>query len=516
MSLDPTKTRHLLFVPMPAYGHIRPMCALIGRFAADHNIIVTLLIAPNWVEQAKVDIMNQFPSGHDALGRIRVVSFFSSTSKDVFALMAPMAEHYPIAYEALSRGEAIKCSTGTVFSAVPPPTALIVDVFAIEQLRATRSISGTSVPIFMFIAGSPASLLRVFGPESMGGLGDVWKNLDAEALRTGRTSIDLGEEIIKHTEGKVFKVPGMPPMYDYEAYPQKLPFDAPATPMLKAGYATIMECDGIFIGTTVALEGETFAAFEGWSTGTLHKPVYSVGPLLPPGYGAGAGTTPSVSPEHSEIQTFLDSMHSKYGDDSVLFISFGTVFWPTQQEQLEEIVSALTEKKFPFILAHASPFAVISESLLDKINASGLGMATKWSPQQFILSHPATGWFMTHGGHGGVTESLANGVPMICWPFDADQPQAAEHLSQTLRVAFHLIEVRTGVNGLKPMYSGRIPQGTREAVGIEIRDVLEQCRSEVGAEMRNNASRIQGEFAKTWADGGASQMAMQEFFVKYL
>ncbi|KAJ7108400.1 UDP-Glycosyltransferase/glycogen phosphorylase [Mycena crocata] len=515
MSADPTKIQHLMCVPMPAYGHIRPICALIGRFAADPNVVITLLLSPNWVEQAKIDIINQFPSDSKALERIRVVSFFSSTAKDVPSLMKAMNEYYPAAYETLSRGNAIKCSTGAAFPAVPPPTAIIVDVFAIEQLRATRSISGTSVPVFMFIAGSPAmSVLRAFGPESMSGLGDFWENLDAEALRTGKSSLELGEATMKHTVGKVIRVPGMPPMYDYETYPQKLPFDAPLTPKLQSGYATLMECDGIFIGTTAALEGETLAEFEGWVTGTLHKPVYSVGPLLPPGYGGGA--TLSITPQYNEIQIFLDAMQSKHGDNSVLFISFGTIFWPTQPEQLEEIVDALTEKKFPFILAHASPFAVVSESLLDKISASGLGMATKWSPQQFILSHPATGWFMTHGGHGGVTESLARGVPMICWPFNADQPQAAEHLSQTLRVAFHLIEVRTGLNGLQRMYSGRIPQGTREAVGIEMRSVIDQSRGGVGAGMREKAGRIQSEFAKTWANGGSSQKAMCDFFAKYL
>ncbi|KAJ7153120.1 UDP-Glycosyltransferase/glycogen phosphorylase [Mycena crocata] len=514
MSLNSTKTPHLAFVPMPSYSHIRPMCTLIGRFAADRNIVVTLLLAPNCVEQAKLDIMNQFSSGHEALERIRVVSFFSSTSTDIFSLMAPMAEHYPTAYETLFRGNPITCSTGTVFPAVAPPTAIIVDIFAITQLRATRSISGTSVPIFVFIAGGPASGLRVFGPESTGGLGDFWKNLDAQVLQTGKSNIELGEELLNHTEGKVFKIPGMPPMYDYEAYPQKLPFDIPLTPMFQAGYATIMECDGIFIGTTAAIEGETLAALEDWVTGTLHKSLYSVGPLLPPGYGA--GTTPSISPQYAEIETFLDSMQSEYGNNSVLFICFGTLIWPTKQEQVEEVVAALIEKKFPFILSHASPYAVLSESLLDKINSCGLGMTAKWSPQQFVLNHAATGWFMTHGGHGGVTEALGSGVPMICWPFNSDQPLAAEHMSQTLRVAFHLIEVRTGVNGLQPMYNGRKPQGTREALGIEIRDVLDQCRGEVGAEMRKNASRIQGDLAKTWEDGGPSQVAMREFFAKYL
>ena len=84
------------------------------------------------------------------------------------------------------------------------------------------------------------------------------------------------------------------------------------------------------------------------------------------------------------------------------------------------------------IFAYASPSANISEQLIEKVKSSGLGMLTKWSPQQFILNHPvlyphclfwlnigtykillqATGWFVSHGGFNGVTESLGSGVPL--------------------------------------------------------------------------------------------------------
>ena len=40
------------------------------------------------------------------------------------------------------------------------------------------------------------------------------------------------------------------------------------------------------------------------------------------------------------------------------------------------------------IFAHASPFAKISEQLIEKVKLSSLGKLTSWSPQQFILNHP--------------------------------------------------------------------------------------------------------------------------------
>ena len=40
------------------------------------------------------------------------------------------------------------------------------------------------------------------------------------------------------------------------------------------------------------------------------------------------------------------------------------------------------------IIAYPSPDATLSEQMAEKIQSSGLGMITKWSPQQFILNHP--------------------------------------------------------------------------------------------------------------------------------
>ena len=40
------------------------------------------------------------------------------------------------------------------------------------------------------------------------------------------------------------------------------------------------------------------------------------------------------------------------------------------------------------IFAHASPYAKISEQVIEKVKSSSLGKLTTWSPQQYILNHP--------------------------------------------------------------------------------------------------------------------------------
>ena len=112
--------------------------------------------------------------------------------------------------------------------------------FLLPQLRATRAISGYSVPIIACAPAGAGAILRLLGPESMGGVGDFGARIDAEIARTGLSDLEIGikvhifisyiysdklilyPKIYCHTEGKLVQVPGLPAMYDYEFFPQKV------------------------------------------------------------------------------------------------------------------------------------------------------------------------------------------------------------------------------------------------------------------------------------------------------
>ena len=103
----------------------------------------------------------------------------------------------------------------------------------------------------------------------------------------------------------------------------------------------------------------------------------------------------------------------------------------------------------------------------------------------------------------------------ICWPIAVDQPTAAVHLTENLNVAFELFQVRTG-DGLKPLArNGIAAEGTREAVGIEIRQTIDLCRSQKGQVMRSNAEKLKLKFAKAWEEGGAARQEIRKFLHKY-
>jgi hypothetical protein len=49
------------------------------------------------------------------------------------------------------------------------------------------------------------------------------------------------------------------------------------------------------------------------------------------------------------------------------------------------------------------------------------GMLTSWCPQEEILKHPSIGGFLTHSGWNSTLEIVCGGVPLISWPFFAEQ-----------------------------------------------------------------------------------------------
>ena len=93
--------------------------------------------------------------------------------------------------------------------------------------------------------------------------------------------------------------------------------------------------------------------------------------------------------------------------------------------------------------------------------------------------------------------------------------QTAAHLTENLKVVFEFFQVRTGKNSLKPLArNGIAAEGTRESVGVEIRQTIALCRSEKGPEKRYNAQaeKLKAEFAETWGRRWEGQERDSWFF----
>ena len=96
-----------------------------------------------------------------------------------------------------------------------------------------------------------------------------------------------------------------------------------------------------------------------------------------------------------------------------------------------------------------------------------------------------------------------------------DQPVTAAHVTENLHAGFELFQIRSG-EGLKPLHrNGLTPTGSREAVGIEVRETIDLCRSEKGQEIRGNAEKLKVKFAEAWEEDGAARQEILNFLDKY-
>ncbi|PPQ80127.1 hypothetical protein CVT25_001426 [Psilocybe cyanescens] len=518
MSSMSQKIPHFLFSAFPSWGHVRSFCNLAARIVKDNDSsFVTLLLTPNLLNRAKDELEVEFKgkASESVVRRsscTRILALFHSESQHPLELFEPHAKAYAAAYSDLLQSKAVTCGmTKSVFDAAPPPNVVVLDTVAYPLFQITRAVTGKSVPIISWITGHVSSVIRFNGLERLGGLGDIGAKIDAEAAHLGVTAKDIGDSLWDTSNGTVIKVPGLTEMYDWEYFPQKLPFDIILSDFLRLSYAGLRESDAGFVTSAYVFEAESMEAIKSWFS-EWNQDIYIIGPLLPTGYGIDEESDRGSK----ETSDFLQKSLVEYGENSVMLISFGTVYWPAVQDYIEEVIEALIEKKFPFILCYASPFATLSDELIERIRSSGIGLVSKWSPQQYILNHPATGWFVSHCGHNSTMESLGSGTPVICWPFHADQPMGAAHISEDLKVGLELVEVRTGDRGIKPLKRDRRQaKGTREAVGVEIRQVIDDCRGEKGKILQKNAAEMKAKLAGVWLDGGDSKKDFEAFLAKY-
>ncbi|KAK2972534.1 hypothetical protein RJ640_006600, partial [Escallonia rubra] len=129
--------------------------------------------------------------------------------------------------------------------------------------------------------------------------------------------------------------------------------------------------------------------------------------------------------EDSECLKWLDSKEP----NSVIYVNFGSIAVLTS-EQFFEFCWGLANSNQNFLWI-IRPDLVTGDSAIIPPHFSLVtkdrGMLTSWCPQEQVLSHPSIGGFLTHNGWNSTIESISAGVPMICWPFFADQQTNCWH-----------------------------------------------------------------------------------------
>ncbi|KAJ4836554.1 hypothetical protein Tsubulata_013433 [Turnera subulata] len=130
---------------------------------------------------------------------------------------------------------------------------------------------------------------------------------------------------------------------------------------------------------------------------------------------------------------------------SVLYVSFGSITILTRDQFLEFWYGIVSSKKrFLWVIR---PGSVKKDGNLENFPVE-LEEATKergymveWAPQEEVLAHNAIGGFFTHSGWNSTLESMVAGVPMICWPFFADQQVNSRFVSEVWKLGLDMKDV---------------------------------------------------------------------------
>ncbi|KAH9903095.1 UDP-Glycosyltransferase/glycogen phosphorylase [Cubamyces lactineus] len=509
MTSNSSSTTHLLLAAVHMWGHARSMTVLAARIVKLRPVIVTFCIAAKLYDRAKAEILSDFASDDDEpLNRIRLIPIEQGPN-----LLDPGAyrDNFLAVWNEIYSGKAIRCRSVTGMEQAvdlrrDPLNVLLVDGFAIEILNALYKQRETS-PYregFHIWNWCPVSTTYIASHY----LQDPIPLAEAIAEQEEISFSDAAYKLFVVPRNVVLHPPGLPPMYDYEFQPQAFEFPRDMIGRIFIKLARGMaEADGIVTLDSAAFHPEaTEAAREYYKT--LSRKFYSAGPLITNGR---PGLVAQAVAGGDDVLAFMNEQLATHGEKSLVYISFGSLFWPPDSAKLGATLETFMEQNIPFIFPRASPLAQLPDGLMQRLAAYPGVYMSDWVPQQAILDHPVTGWCLTHGGHNTILECIHSGVPMIVWPIIADQPGNAVHVSENLGIAYELLQVRTG-NGLGRIYrTGKAPVGTIKAVREEVRDVLARAFGEDGEKKRARIQELRKAMDDAWSEQGASRRDVEAF-----
>ncbi|KAJ0901204.1 putative 7-deoxyloganetin glucosyltransferase [Helianthus annuus] len=159
--------------------------------------------------------------------------------------------------------------------------------------------------------------------------------------------------------------------------------------------------------------------------------IYTIGPL----HTLHKTQVTANTTKQSEETTFSNSVWKedrtclnwldKHDPKTVIYVSIGSLATMTV-EQLLEIWHGVVNSEKPFLwvrrpgsITGGYDESKVPPELLERTKE--IGCIVEWAPQEDVLAHPAIGGFLTHSGWNSTIESIAEGVPMVCWPYFVDQ-----------------------------------------------------------------------------------------------
>ncbi|XP_047049232.1 7-deoxyloganetin glucosyltransferase-like [Lolium rigidum] len=417
------RTPHAVVVPYPGSGNINPALQL-AKLLHHHGVYITFVNTEHNHRRVQATEGASAVRGREGFRFEAILDGLVEADRD--------AGDYDIGLSAATSHrcaeplrELVRRLNG--MADVPPVTCILPTALMSFALDVARELG---IPSMVLWGGSAASLMGHMRLRELQERG--YLPLKAESCLTNghlkRTVIDW--------------IPGIPPISlgDISSFVRTTDPDefglrfniVEANGCTKAG--------ALILNTFDDLEADVLEALR-----TEYPCIYTIGPLgslLSQHITDNDESFPgglSLWKQDTECLAWLDMQ----GPRSVVYANFGSLTVLTA-DQLAEFAWGLAASGHPFLWSIRDNLvpgegAGLSSLPPEFISATaGRCFLTTWCPQEQVLRHPAVGCFMTHNGWNSTCESMAAGVPMVCWPVFADQYTICKYACEEWGVGLRL------------------------------------------------------------------------------
>ncbi|XVF08199.1 hypothetical protein REPUB_Repub06bG0205800 [Reevesia pubescens] len=409
------KVPHVVFLAIPALGHIKPMLYL-AELLSHASFQVTFINTQNIHNRLlSIGMLGchpefQFLTVPDAPPRSGTMSLTDLLLSAGAVIKPALREHLVSLCQKKGQWQPATCiiEDGVLSSSV-------IDVA--EEFQ---------IPVFAFRTSSACCIWSYFNLPKLIEEGDVPvlqdKDMDKQV-----TCIPGMENVVRRRD--------LPGIFRVERA------DDPGLEFFIKDQTLVMpRAFGMIMNTCDVLEAPMISKL-----GSFFTKIYTIGPL----HGltntrikdlrTSASSKSFLYKEDRGCMSWLDSQSSK----SVVFVSFGSVIGLTRDNVLE-FGHGLVNSGKPFlwvirpdsVTGEADPSLMLGE-LKDMIE-DNIGLIVSWAPQEEVLAHRAIGVFLTHSGWNSTLESIYAGVAMICWPGIGDQQINSRFVSDVWKIGLDM------------------------------------------------------------------------------
>ncbi|KAL3538671.1 hypothetical protein ACH5RR_002037 [Cinchona calisaya] len=477
-SIAATNKPHAVCIPYPAQGHISPMLKL-AKLLYHKGFYITFV---NTEYNHKRLLRSRGPNALDGLPDFKfqtipdgLPSSDADSTQDIPSLCLSTSKNCIVPFSNLiSR-------LNNSSPEIPPVTCIVSSGFMSFTLQAAQQF------------GLPEVLL--WTPSACGVLGYAQY---CHLVERGYTPLkDMSQVTNGYLETKIDWIPGMRDdirLRDLPSFIRTTSSDDVMLNYILNEVKNIPKGSAVIINTFDDLEHEALKALS-----AMNPRVYSIGPLhLILNQIQDQERLKSIDSNLWKEESGCIEWLNNKEPNSVVYVNFGSITVMSAQ-QLTEFAWGLANSKKQFLWIIRPDAVVGDKAILPKEfveETEERSMLASWCPQEQVLNHPAIGGFLTHSGWNSTLESICGGVPLICWPFFAEQPTNCRYSCVEWEIG---MEINNDVK--------------RDEVEVLVRELMD---GEKGQKMRNKALYCKKKAEEAVGPNGSSYKNLEKLFEEVL